>query len=314
MARTLRRRLRRLGWTTCVLLLLANAGAYGAAWAACRLAGRPPRAALDWLGLRRSGTRIPPALALPHERHLFASEDGTALESWLVASDGRRGVVVLFHGYGGRKTDLLREARAFRDLGLDALLVDFRGSGGSDGDETSIGFHEAKDVRAAVAYARALPGRPRVLAYGVSMGAAAILKAEADGGLRADALILECPFDRLRTAVDHRFEERRLPAFPMSPLLVFWGGWRQGFDGFAHNPVEYARRATTPALLIGGMEDPLVTPDETRSIADALGANGRLLMCPGVGHAPCLRGRPALWRATVSTFVDGVVGPAQAGG
>jgi alpha-beta hydrolase superfamily lysophospholipase len=314
MARSLRRRIRRLGWTTCAVLLLANVGAYGAAWAACRLAGRPPRAVLDLLKVGRAGARRPPALALPHERHVFTSEDGTALEGWLVPSDERRGVVVLFHGYGGRKTDLLREARAFRDLGFDALLVDFRGSGASGGDETSIGFHEAKDVRAAVGYARSLPGRPRVVAYGVSMGAAAILKAEADGALGADALILECPFDRLRTAVDHRFEERRLPAFPMASLVVFWGGWRLGFDGFAHNPVEYARRAATPALLIGGMEDPLVTPTETRSIAEALGAHGRLLMCPGVGHAPCLRGRPGLWRTNVSAFVDEALGPAQAGG
>jgi alpha-beta hydrolase superfamily lysophospholipase len=146
------------------------------------------------------------------------------------------------------------------------------------------------------------------------MGAAAILKAAADDRLQPAALILECPFDRLRTAVDRRFEERRLPAFPMSSLLVFWGGWRLGFDGFAHNPVEYARRVTTPALLIGGMADPLVSQAETRSIADALGTHGRLLMCPGVGHAPCLRGRPGLWRTNVSAFVDGVLRPAHAGG
>lgn len=301
------RRLKRLAGSALALLLIANAAAYGGAWAACRLALRPARAALRWVGHRRSVQRTPQQFGLRHERHGFPSLDGTFLDAWLITAERPRGVVAVFHGYGANKGDLLREAREFHAMDLDVLLVDFRGSGGSEGHETSIGFHEAKDVRAAVSYAGGLPGHPHVIAYGVSMGSAAILKAEADGGLGARALILECPFDRLLTAVDRRFEERRVPAFPLSRLLVFWGGWRQDFDGFAHNPVEYARGVRTPALLIAGAEDPLVRPEETASIAQAL-TNGQLLTCPGVGHAPCSRGPADLWRYRVGQFVDQVLG------
>jgi uncharacterized protein len=305
------RRLKRLAAASLALLLLANVAAYGAAWAACQLALRPARKTLRWLGHRRAVQRTPQQFGLRYERHAFASLDGTFLEAWLIPAERSRAVLAVFHGYGGNKGDLLREAREFHAMDLDVLLVDFRGSGGSDGRETSIGFHEAKDMRAAVSYARELPGRPRVIAYGVSMGSAAILKAEADGGLGASALILECPFDRLLTAVDHRFEERRVPAFPLSRLLVFWGGWRQGFDGFVHNPVEYARNVRTPALLIAGAEDMLVRREETASIAEALAANGQLLTCPGVGHAPCSRGPADLWRHRVGQFVDQAVGPRE---
>lgn len=297
--------MRALAWAGVLAMLLANAAAYGAAWAACRLGGLPPRQRL----FDRRGRAAPPPHGLAYERHGFRSADGTFLEGWLVPRDGARGVAVLFHGYGASKGDLLREARAFRDLGLDALLVDFRASGGSDGSETSIGYHEARDVQAAVAYARTLPGRPRVIAYGISMGAAAVLKAEADGALGATGLVLECPFDRLLTTVNHRFEERSLPAFPLSPLLVFWGGWRQGFDAFAHNPVDYARRARTPALLLNGEDDTYVTREEATAIAGALDRHGRLVLCPGVGHASCLRGQAPLWRESVSVFLDEVLGP-----
>ena len=305
------RRLKRLAVSSLALLLLANAAAYGGAWAACRLALRPARNTLRWLGHRRSVQRTPQQFGLHHERHGFPSQDGTFLDAWLIPVERSRAVVAVFHGYGANKGDLLREAREFHAMDLDVLLVDFRGSGGSEGNETSIGFHEAKDVRAAVNYARGLPGRPRVIAYGISMGSAAILKAEADGVLGARALILECPFDRLQTAVDRRLEERRMPAFPLSPLLVFWGGWRQGFDGFTHNPVEYARSVRTPVLLIAGDEDLLVRPEETASIALALAANGQLLTCPGVGHAPCSRGPADLWRHRVGHFVDQVLGPRE---
>lgn len=290
-------------------MLLANALAYGAAWAACRRGLRSAHGALRPLGLPRSAPRLPSPLGLDFERHGFASADGTFLEAWLVPRDGSRGVAVLFHGYGGSKDQMLREARAFRALGLDALLVDFRGSGGSEGSETSIGWHEARDVQAAVAYARTLPGSPRVIAYGISMGAAAVLKAEADGDLGAAGLVLECPFDRLLTTVNHRFEERSLPAFPLSPLLVFWGGWRQGFDAFAHNPVDYARRARTPTLLLNGADDTYVTREEARSVARALDQRGRLVLCPGVGHASCLGRQAPLWRESVGGFLDEVLGP-----
>jgi hypothetical protein len=147
-----------------------------------------------------------------------------------------------------------------------------------------------------------------VIAYGISMGAAAVLKADADGDLGAAGLIVECPFDRLLTTVNHRFEERNVPAFPMSRLLVFWGGWRQGFDAFAHNPVDYARRARTPTLLLNGADDTYVTGKEARAIASALDERGRLVLCPGVGHASCLRSQAPLWHESVGAFVDSLLG------
>jgi len=54
------------------------------------------------------------------------------------------------------KSDQLDEARAFHALGFSTLLVDHRGHGGSAGDWTSIGYHEATDVVAAVDYDRIL--------------------------------------------------------------------------------------------------------------------------------------------------------------
>ncbi|MET0553147.1 MAG: alpha/beta fold hydrolase [Vicinamibacteria bacterium] len=269
-----------------------NAIAYWAARTLCRFETGAEALSLRVPGLARPHSRRRPGI--PYERHGFPSLDGTFLEAWYLPHPDARAVAVLFHGYGGTKGDLLREARAFHEHGLAALLVDFRGGGGSGGDESSIGFHEAQDVRAAAAYARALPGRPPVVVYGISMGAAAVLKAEAEAPLGAHALVLECPFDRLLTTVDHRFEERHLPAFPLSNLLVFWGGWRQGFDAFAHNPVGYARRVRTPTLLFNGSEDELVTPEEAGDIARALAGPKELVVCPGVPHASCLRGRSPL--------------------
>src|SRR5436190_23854484 len=80
--------------------------------------------------------------------------DGTAtLEGWYIPSPQAQGLVILFHSYATAKDSLLGPAQVFHDLGYGTLLVDFQGSGGSSGADTTLGVREAGDVAAAVAYA-----------------------------------------------------------------------------------------------------------------------------------------------------------------
>lgn len=317
-ARVRHRLVRRLAALAVAGFVLLNALAFAHARSLTRFTHgprtRPPSrlSTLEKVAVLVCGARLghaknvqtPAALGLPFERHVFAGRERMALEAWHIPHAQPRGMVVGFHGHGGRKSDLLREAQAFRRLGFSVLLVDFPGSGGSEGDTTSIGFHEAEDVARATAYARSLPGGGQLVAYGVSMGAAALLRAAALDGSRADALIVEAPFDRLRTTVAHRFEEMGMPAFPAADLLVFWGGVQQGFSGFTHDPRAYAARVHQPLLVIHGDRDPYVTPKEAASIAAAARGPTATLTCPGVGHASCLRARPLLWNQAVRGFID----------
>src|SRR5205823_6308378 len=209
----------------------------------------------------------PAAAGLPFTTHTIPVADGT-LEAWHVPAESARGLVLLVHGRGASKDCLLREAAAFRAFGLDGLLVDCRGSGGSSGSECTIGVREGEDVAVAVAFARQRwPGR-RLGLYGQSMGSAAILRAAAHHAVAADAVILECPFDRLLTTVEHRFGAMGVPAFPLARLLVFWGGVQNGFDAFAHDPVAYAASVKCPALLMHGAHDVRVRPEEAEAVYD----------------------------------------------
>lgn len=88
---------------------------------------------------RPENRRTPADIGLAYERHVFRGGRGVALEAWLVHRTDAHGTVVLFHGHAASKDSQLREARAFHGMGFNALLVDFYGSGGSDGSGTSIG-------------------------------------------------------------------------------------------------------------------------------------------------------------------------------
>jgi alpha-beta hydrolase superfamily lysophospholipase len=246
--------------------------------------------------------RTPAELGLPFQRHCFPGDAGT-LEAWYVPRPAARGLVLLFHGYGNCKAGLLPEARAFHELGYACLLVDFRGSGGSAGDATTIGYAEADDVARAASFAREKwPSGPLIL-YGQSMGSAAILRALAARGVRVDAAILECPFDRLLSTVKARFAALGVPSFPGAQLLVFWGGLQHRFNGFRHNPVDYARAVSCPVLLLHGRQDPRVSAGQIEEVYANLAGAKELHFFDDLAHESYVAKRPQGWKERVARFL-----------
>jgi alpha-beta hydrolase superfamily lysophospholipase len=239
---------------------------------------------------------------LPWEVHTLHGPE--TLEAWYVPHPRPRGLVAMFHGYADCKATLLPEAAAFHALGWSCLLVDFPGCGGSTGCVTTIGAREADDVLRTLAFARGRwPGVPLVV-YGQSMGSAAVLRAAAGAGIRADAFVLECPFDRMLNTVKARFRAMGVPAFPSAHLLLFWGGVQLRFNGFRHNPVEYARSVTCPTLLLHGAADAWITPAQIEALYANLRGPRRLQLFPGVGHESLVERCPGEWKAAVDGFLS----------
>jgi len=135
----------------------------------------------------------------------------------------QRPLVILFHSHDGEKTGTLPEAKAFQEFGFSILMVDFRGSGDSSEAYTTMGFDEGEDAACALRYAAGNLPHSKLILYGKSMGAAAVLRAVHDLGAAPDAIIVEAVYDNLLRTARHRFEIMRLPSFPFADLLVFWG-------------------------------------------------------------------------------------------
>lgn len=224
------------------------------------------------------------------------------IECWSIRCDESRGTVILFHGYSGEKSELLDKAAVFRILGYNTLLVDFMGSGGSQGNQTTIGYYEADDVRAAFEYVHS-KGEGNIILFGTSMGAVAVMKALNDYHLGPSSVILECPFGSMLETVEARFRAMNIPAFPLASLLVFWGGWLNGFNAFRHNPVDYARNIRCPALLLYGELDPKVSRSEIDAIFRNLGGFSQLRTYPGAGHENYLLKYANEWTKDIGSFL-----------
>lgn len=251
--------------------------------------------------------RLPQDVGLVATTNLLVDGQGPLLESWVVSATNSRGTVALFHGYADCKASQLGAARAFRDLGFDCWLTDFRGHGGSEGHTTSFGFHEAQDVRRVVAHLEAQGARRPLLLFGVSMGGAAALRAVADLGVTVDGLVVVSTYDRMIDAVRCRFHSMGVPAFPAAESLVFWGGVQQDMNGFRLDPVDFARRVACPTLVLHGALDPRAPLAQGSNIYQQLAGPKSMVVFASAGHESLVAKDPVLWRARMAFWLDQVV-------
>lgn len=259
------------------------------------------------LGLPRpASSALPTDIGLEYVTQRISISQTEWLESWFIPAQPAvsKGTVLLFPGNAGSKAkQLLAPAQVFHNLSYDTLLIDFRGVGGSSGNTTTLGVREAKDVALAMHHAQHLGFKHPFILYGVSMGSAAILRAVAQERVNPDAIILELPFARLLDAVRSRLKAIRFPTFPMAELLVFWGSLQQGFNGFTHNPVDYANQVRCPGLLLHGRLDKWTTIVEINQISENLRGSKQLVIFPDTGHSLLVTVDKELWKQSVDQFL-----------
>ncbi len=252
---------------------------------------------------RPENQETPANLGYDYETHTITLSGGEWLEAWWIAYPQPQGVVLLFPGYTASKEQLLQPAQIFHELGYSTFLVDFRGVGGSSGRVTSLGIREAEDVAYAVGYVRQTWPEQRVILYGTSMGSSALLRAVAREGVQPQAVIAEAPFARLSDAVDARVRSMRVPTFPASELLLFWGSMQLGVNAFTHNPAEYASDVICPTLLLRGTADARVAAAEIDAIYQGLPGPKARISVPHVGHELLLPQTPEV-RQQVEQFLE----------
>ena len=233
----------------------------------------------------------------------FKTQDSLKLEAWLINAPGAKGTVAMFHGHGGNKAGLLKEAAGFRSMGYNTLLLDFRAHGNSEGNSCTIGYKESEDVKLAYDYLKK-SGEKNIILWGISMGAAAVTKAVNDYSITPSKIILEMPFGSLPGAVEGRVKMMGLPAQPLSVLLTFWGGVEHGFWAFNMKPSEYVKKIQCTVLLQWGKNDPRVSEKETMAVYNNISTQKKLVIYDSSGHESLCAKENAKWLLEVSAFLQ----------
>ncbi|WP_163357453.1 alpha/beta fold hydrolase [Dysgonomonas sp. 25] len=227
------------------------------------------------------------------------------LEAWLVkTTTGRKGIVALFHGFMNEKSMMLREAFAYKRMGYDVLLVDFIGSGGSSGNQCTIGYYEAENVKSVYDYLKNRNADDNIFLGGFSMGAVAIIKAQHDYEMDVSGIIIEAPFGRLEETIAARADIVGIPATPASQFVTFWFGAVNGFNAFAFNPEEDIQTITVPTLLLFGGKDQYISPEEAQRIYDNSGSSTKQIhIFPHARHHTYMNSYRKEWTKITSDFL-----------
>ena len=184
----------------------------------------------------------------------FPSQSGATLHGWLVIPPTNHGVVILQHGIGGNRSDMVGRARFLSQAGYAVLLYDFQAHGESIGKQVTLGYLESRDSQAAVEFVKKrFPGRPTAL-IGVSLGAAAAVLPEQP--LDVQAMVLEIMYPNVIEAAKDRMEIRLGPAGRwLSPLLTAQIKLRLGCSTADLCPIARVAKITAPKLFLVGTED-----------------------------------------------------------
>jgi len=308
--------LKRIGYTLLVLFLLVNIIAAFHAYKFThfysnaapvkkpeQMSGGEKLKAI-FFGIRYPKTKVVDSLGLTHDTVLLKTTDSLQLESWYAKHDSAKGTILMFHGHGSSKSGIIAEARKLYDMGYHVMLTDFRAHGNSEGNTTSIGIYESRDVKAVYDYIVA-KGEKNIIIWGISMGAATALKAIDEFGIKPSKLILEMPFGSLHRAVQGRMKTMKLPAEPLSTLLTFWGGLEIGSWAFNHRPDQYAKKVNCPVLLQWGAGDKRVTEDETNTLFSNISSHEKIMIkYLQSGHESLFKKETGKWVSVMSFFLN----------
>lgn len=193
-----------------------------------------------------------------HREHiLFRSADGLLLDGAFI--HGSHGAtIILLHGYGRSKEQMLPQARLLNDAGYSIFMFDFRASGKSEGKYITFGGREVADLEGAIQYlkTRIDVNMDRIGVLGFSMGGAvAILKS---GDLPIKALVVNSAFARFKSVIwqNFRLYLKGIPFFPLGYLTLLVMKLRTGIYYSAINPIRSMQKLKAiPLLIIHGAHD-----------------------------------------------------------
>lgn len=225
----------------------------------------------------------------------FQASDGVQLVGWKVSVEASRPWVILCHGLGANRADLLEIAAGLTNARYNVFLFDFRAHGQSAGRSTSFGWLEQRDLEGALAFLGAqpdIPDRPYGV-FGISMGGAVAMMVAAKDE-RLGAVAVDSIYASLDDSLAHHLKWLyRLPRIPFGLFVNTAYRLRFGVWPSRMSPQVAAKRiAPRPLLVIHGDHDPRMPLQPITDLVGAAGKSAQLWVVPTTEHSGCFAFNP----------------------
>ena len=255
----------------------------------------------------------PFALDLPAEEVTFSPQHGDYLVRGIyIARQDATTTVLVSPGYRRTFLDVLGMCKHLWTAGHNVLAFEYYGHGAVVGVPITLGHREVNDFLGAVSYARQRAPLARIGAFGYSMGGAVTIM----GSVQTPevlAVVADSAFASHWSAVE--MAVRQTFRLPQNTFMVAMNVlhrvtdsvlvWRAGYHFHQVEPwQDIARLAPRPILLIHGLGDTVVHPDDSVRLYEAAGAPKALWHLPGTEHIKGYFTDGVTYTARVLNFFD----------
>ena len=242
----------------------------------------------------------------PYESITIESHDGLKLHGRYYHLKDGAPVEILCHGYRSHPYRDCSGGHALsRKLGYNALVIDQRAHGESEGTTISFGINERLDCQRWAIYAanRFGPHVPLILS-GLSMGAATVLMAaELDLPKSVCAIIADSPYSTPSAIIEKVCQDRRYPVSLCRPMISLAASLFGRFQIHGCTAKDAVRKAKVPILLIHGEDDRLVPWTMSQEIAQCCASPVFLEVFPHAGHGLCYVMDPQKYERAIVSFL-----------
>lgn len=236
------------------------------------------QAMIDWMKEVR---------AMPCKELSIISFDGLTLRGKYYELHPNAPLEIMFPGYRGTAERDLSGGiqRCFR-LGHNALIVDQRAGGFSDGHVISFGVNERKDCRAWLDFAIQYFGKDvKIILTGISMGAATVMLT-AGNPLPKNVIgvLADCGYSSAPDIIKKVIRDIKLPVSIVYPFVRLSGKLFGGFDIKDADVLAAIKKTTLPVVFIHGEDDDFVPHYMSKLLYDNCPTRKVFVSVPGAGH------------------------------
>ncbi len=212
------------------------------------------------------------------------TSDGEILHGWWLPHEQSRATVVFFHGNAGNISHRLESLEIFHELGVDVLIVDYRGYGRSSGSPSEAGLY--RDGQAAWNWLTETQGvsAEEIILFGRSLGGA--VAAELATRVDAAGLIVESVF----TSV------------PDIAAELYWWLPVRWLSRLDFDTAGCIRRTDLPVLVVHSSDDEIIPFSHGQRLHEIAGDRGTLLEIRG-GHNTGFLESPERYREGLDHFI-----------
>ena len=229
--------------------------------------------------------------AMEHTDVSITSFDGLKLCGKYYEYQKGAPIEIMFHGYRGTaERDLCGGVYRCFALGRNALIVDQRASGHSEGHVITFGVKESRDCLTWTKYVTEhIDSHAKIILTGISMGAATVMTAATmELPPNVIGILADCGYTSAKDIIKKVSKDMKIPGGLVYFFARLGAKIFGGFDPEASSPIRSMRSYRLPIIFFHGDADDYVphTMSE-QNYAACHSEHKRLVITPNAGHGLC---------------------------